>query len=95
MGSPRNPYATLPELIDTAAPEDDTPSCGLAEALARQELFVNQSIVTPALAILWEFFRHGRLTWHGAFVNLKNGNMRPVHVRANTSNPGLAQEKEV
>lgn len=89
------PYATLPELIDTAAPEDDTPSCGLAEALARQELFVNQSIVTPALAILWEFFRHGRLTWHGAFVNLKTGSMRPVHVRANTSNPGLAQEKEV
>ncbi|CAJ0717670.1 PRTRC system ThiF family protein [Ralstonia mannitolilytica] len=75
------PYALLPELIDTAAPEDDTPSCGLAEALARQELFVNQSVVTPALAILWEFFRHGRLTWHGAFVNLKTGSMRPIAVR--------------
>ncbi|MDC6179640.1 hypothetical protein PP727_19145, partial [Ralstonia solanacearum] len=62
---------------------------------ARQELFVNQSIVTPALAILWEFFRHGQLTWHGAFVNLKTGSMRPMHVRANASNPGLAQEKEV
>lgn len=75
------PYATLPELVDTSEPEDDTPSCGLAEALARQELFVNQSVVTPALAILWEFFRHGRLTWHGAFVNLKTGSMRAIPVR--------------
>ena len=77
------PYAMLPELVDTSEPEDDTPSCGLAEALARQELFVNQSVVTPALAILWEFFRHGRLTWHGAFVNLKAGSMRAIPVRTN------------
>jgi len=81
------PYAMLPELIDTSEPEDDTPSCGLAEALARQELFVNQSVVTPALAILWEFFRHGRLTWHGAFVNLKTGSMRPLLVH-----PAIIQE---
>jgi hypothetical protein len=43
-------------------------------------LFVNQSIVTPALSILWEFFRHGKLTWHGAFVNLRTGTMRPLNV---------------
>ena len=76
-----SPYQVLPELIDLNAPEDDTPSCGLAEALERQELFVNQSIVTPALSILWEFFRRGRLTWHGAFVNLRTGTMRPLNVR--------------
>jgi len=76
-----SPYQVLPELVDLNAPEDDTPSCGLAEALERQELFVNQSIVTPALSILWEFFRHGRLTWHGAFVNLRTGTMRPLNVR--------------
>lgn len=74
------PYDVLPELVDTSEPEDDAPSCGLAEALSRQELFVNQSVVTPALAILWEFFRHGRLTWRGAFVNLKAGVTRSVPV---------------
>jgi PRTRC genetic system ThiF family protein len=74
------PYDVLPELIDTTVPEDDTPSCGLAAALERQELFINQAIVTPALGILWEFFRHGRLTWHGAFVNLKTGAVRPYPV---------------
>jgi PRTRC genetic system ThiF family protein len=81
----QHPYEMLPELIDITAPEDDTPSCGLAEALERQELFVNQSIATPALSILWEFFRYGRLTWHGAFVNLRTGNMRPLNVIERTA----------
>lgn len=76
-----SPYTLLPELVDLQAVEDDTPSCGLAQALERQELFVNQSIVTPALSILWEFFRHGKLTWHGAFVNLRTGSMRPLQVK--------------
>jgi hypothetical protein len=49
--------------------------------LERQELFVNQSIVTPALSILWELFRYGRITWHGAFVNLRSGTMRPLNVK--------------
>lgn len=80
-----SPYEILPELIDITAPEDDTPSCGLAEALERQELFINQAVVTPALSILWEFFRHGRLTWHGAFVNLRTGSMRPLLVKEPTT----------
>ncbi|MFC5550756.1 PRTRC system ThiF family protein [Massilia aerilata] len=82
-----SPYDVLPELVDLQAKEDDTPSCGLAEALERQELFVNQSIVTPALSILWEFFRHGCLTWHGAFVNLRTGSMRPLNVREAAAAP--------
>lgn len=76
-----SPYELLPELIDIHVKEDDTPSCGLAEALERQELFINQAIVTPALSILWEFFRYGRLTWHGAFINLRTGSMRPLLVK--------------
>ena len=77
-----SPYKVLPELVDVTVPEDDTPSCGLAEALERQELFVNQAVVTPALNILWDFFRRGELTWHGAFVNLRTGTMRPLQVPA-------------
>jgi len=103
LGAPKDsvflpsPYAVLPELVDLKAKEDDTPSCGLAEALERQELFVNQSIVTPALSILWEFFRHGKLTWHGAFVNLRTGSMRPLNVREPVaqSAPPVATDKPV
>lgn len=79
-----SPYQVLPELVDITAKEDDTPSCGLAQALERQELFINQAIVTPAEHILWEFFRYGKLTWHGAFVNLRTGSMRPLMVKEPT-----------
>lgn len=52
------------------------------EALERQELFVNQSVVTPALQLLWQMLRHGRLDWHGAYINLKSGTMVPIPVPA-------------
>ena len=38
----------FPEIIDTRGREDNAPSCSLAEALERQELFVNQAVVTQA-----------------------------------------------
>lgn len=69
----------FPELA-SAGPEDDTPSCSLAQALERQHLFVNQAVVTPALQLLWQIFRVGRLTWHGAFVDLESGRTTPLPV---------------
>jgi PRTRC genetic system ThiF family protein len=59
---------------------DQGPSCSLAQALERQELFVNQAVVTPALQLLWLLFRYGRTNWCGAFVNLKSGRMAPLPV---------------
>lgn len=87
-------YSLFPELINASLPEDDTPSCGLAEALERQELFINQAIVTPALGILWEFFRHGKLTWHGAFVNLRTGSMRALQVKEASAAPAAIPSTE-
>jgi len=64
----------FPELIDPALDaEDDAPSCSLAEALERQSLFVNRSVAVWGLNMLWELFRHGKLDYHGVFVNLKSG----------------------
>ena len=59
---------------------DSTPSCSLAQALERQELFINQAVVTPALQLLWRVFRHGRTPWCGAFVNLDSGRMSPIPI---------------
>jgi PRTRC genetic system ThiF family protein len=60
--------------------QDAGPSCSLAQALERQELFVNQAVVTPALQLLWLVFRYGRTQWCGAFVNLATGHMSPLPV---------------
>ena len=56
------------------------PSCSLAQALERQELFVNQAVVTPALQLLWQIFRYGRTSWCGAFVNLSTGRTAPLPI---------------
>lgn len=56
------------------------PSCSVADALAKQDLFVNQAVVTPALHLLWTMFRKGVLTEHGVFLNLGTLSMRPLPV---------------
>jgi PRTRC genetic system ThiF family protein len=72
----------FPQIVSDAAKldNDDAPSCSLAQALERQELFVNQAVVTPALQLLWLLFRYGRTSWCGAIVNLASGRMNPIPV---------------
>jgi PRTRC genetic system ThiF family protein len=64
-----------PEIIDTEAGEDPLPSCSAAEALDRQEPFINQTLAASALAMLAQLFRYGKLAHHGAFFNAKTGQM--------------------
>ncbi len=76
-----DPYTLLPALVATSA-EDTAPSCSLAEALQRQELFVNDDVTRAASQILWHLLRRGRLYWHGAFVNCNTGRRTPIAVDA-------------
>jgi PRTRC genetic system ThiF family protein len=62
-----------PEIADAEAGEDPLPSCSAAEALERQEPFINQVLATSALAMLARLFRYGTLTHHGAFYNAATG----------------------
>lgn len=76
----RTAYELFPELTDTSMPEDDTPSCSTMEALEKQDLFINDTLVTSALALLWRLLRHGESQHHGAFVDLKTGSVRPLPI---------------
>jgi PRTRC genetic system ThiF family protein len=69
-----------PEIVDESAGEDPLPSCSAAEALDRQEPFINQTLAASALAMLAQFFRYGKLTHHGAFFNAKTGQMSALPV---------------
>lgn len=82
-----NPYRLphlgdlLPEALDATQQQDDEgPSCSLAEALARQSLFVNRAVVVPGMTMLWELLRYGKLDKHAAFVNLTSGSMSSLQV---------------
>jgi len=69
-----------PEIVDAEAGEDPLPSCSAAEALERQEPFINQVLATSALAMLARLFHYGTLTHHGAFYNAQTGRMAALPV---------------
>lgn len=62
----------FPEVIESELDEDGLPSCSAAEALDRQEPFVNPTLANHALALLARLFRYGTISYHGAFMNLSS-----------------------
>ena len=50
--------------------EDSGPSCSLAEALEKQDLFINSTLAQLGCNILWKMFRNGMIEHHGLFLNL-------------------------
>jgi len=47
------------------------PSCSLAEALEKQDLFINSTLTQIALGLIWKLFREGEIKYQGAFINLQ------------------------
>src|SRR3974377_1354090 len=62
-----------PEILKRETKEDGQPSCSAAEALTRQEPFINQSLAYQALAMLTQLLRHGSVSCQGGFCNLASG----------------------
>lgn len=64
----------FPEVMDpNVVDPDEGPSCSLADALRKQSLFINRTLVAHGMAMLWELFHTGQIDYHGVFVNLKSG----------------------
>jgi PRTRC genetic system ThiF family protein len=74
---PLNFFELFPHLRKVEQ-EDNAPSCSLAGALERQDLFINQAVTTWALHLLWQLLRHGHVTCNGYFINLNTGLTRPI-----------------
>lgn len=72
-----------PELL-TSKRKEAGPSCSVAEALARQDLFINSTLANFAAHLLWRWFRQGALEHHGYFVNLSTGRVTPLPVTSKT-----------
>jgi PRTRC genetic system ThiF family protein len=68
------------ELLKQSEEHDDTPSCSLAEALEKQELFINSSLVQMGCSLLWNLFRNGLTPYRGFFHNLKDFSTHPLKV---------------
>lgn len=70
----------FPDILDKRITEDDAPSCSMAEALERQELFINRAVSDWALNLLWRLFRYGEIDHHGVFINLATARATPLPV---------------
>ena len=66
------------ELLKQSEQEDDTPSCSLAEALEKQDLFINSTLAQLGSSLLWNLFRNGLTENRGFFLNLKNFQSQPI-----------------
>ena len=68
------------ELLKQSEQEDNTPSCSLAEALEKQDLFINSSLTQMGCSLLWNLFRRGMTEYRGFFHNLKDFTTHPIKV---------------
>ncbi len=73
-----------PEILALDDKNDKQPACSTAEALTRQEPFINQNLAFQALAMLTQLLRRGSLSFHGGFCNLATGQLVPLLDRGTT-----------
>jgi len=74
------PFVTeeFEELLKISESKDNTPSCSLAEALEKQDLFINSTLAQMGSSLLWSLFRNGFTENRGFFLNLKNFQSQPI-----------------
>jgi PRTRC genetic system ThiF family protein len=72
-------HELFPAITREEADKNDwLPACSAAEALDRQEPYINSTIANHTLALLARLFRYGRIGYHGGFVNLASGQVTPL-----------------
>jgi PRTRC genetic system ThiF family protein len=76
------PFVTeeFKDLLMQSENTDNTPSCSLAEALTKQDLFINSTLANLGASLLWQLFRGGILYNRGFFLNLKDFRTQPLKV---------------
>lgn len=60
--------------------EDSGPSCSLAEALEKQDLFINSTLAQLGCSLLWKMFHHGMIAHHGLYLNLDTLKVNPIYI---------------
>jgi PRTRC genetic system ThiF family protein len=68
----------FPEIVNASLDDDGLPSCSAAEAIERQEPFLNQTLAQHALVLLARLFRYAMTSYCGGFVNLVIGSCAPL-----------------
>lgn len=62
--------------------KDTGPSCSVAEAINKQDLFINSTLAQHGCHMLWKMFREARLAYHGIFLNMETMNINTLKVKS-------------
>ncbi|MFH6960865.1 PRTRC system ThiF family protein [Flavobacterium aquidurense] len=60
--------------------DNNEPSCSLAEALEKQDLFINSTLASMGASLLWKLFREGMTAQRGFLLNLGTFRLEPIAV---------------
>ena len=60
--------------------KESGPSCSLAEALNKQDLFINSTLAQLGCALLWKLFRERFIEYRGVFLNLETMKINPLKI---------------
>ena len=66
--------------FDKIDDRDSGPSCSLAEALSKQDLFINSTLAHIGCALMWKMFTKAVLEAQGAYLNLETMKVNPIPI---------------
>lgn len=72
-------FKSFPNMLEGIS-DFDEPSCSLAQALNKQDLFINSVLSNMAASLLWSMFRLGVLESRGFFLNLATFRSTPIPI---------------
>jgi PRTRC genetic system ThiF family protein len=72
------------ELFDYSKMDDRDagPSCSLAQALQKQDLFINSTLAQLGCGLLWKLLRECMIEYHGIFLNLDTMKTNPLKIKS-------------
>ncbi len=73
---------------------DNEPSCSMAEAISKQDLFVNSILAQFGCDILWKLLKDKVIDVHGIFMNLETMNVKPIQIQNGTTNKRSKRENK-
>lgn len=69
-----------PHILDDTIAEDSAPSCSTREAIEKQGLFVNETVVAHAANMIWDGLFHGRITHPVAYLHTRLQSVQGVGI---------------
>ena len=68
------------EMLNEADTGDDTPSCSTAEALLKQDLFINPAVANLGASLLWQLLHERVIQVRGFFHNIRDFKTTPIKI---------------